>query len=80
VESRWLFLTSRAPLRALWPTAISQVVCYACLRAHVAPVRAHALRHALATEMLRQGGVVKLSVEIWDSRGEARKSGWIGPP
>ena len=55
VESRWLFLTSRAPLRALWPTAISQVVCYACLRAHVAPVRAHALRHALATEMLRQG-------------------------
>jgi integrase/recombinase XerD len=55
VESRRLFLTSRAPLRALWPTAISQVVCYACLRAHVAPVRAHALRHALATEMLREG-------------------------
>jgi hypothetical protein len=25
-------------------------------------------------------GVVKLSFEIWDSRGEARKSGWIGPP
>ena len=55
VESRWLFLTSRAPLRALWPTTISQIVCYACLRAHAAPVRAHALRHALATEMLRQG-------------------------
>jgi site-specific recombinase XerD len=55
VESRRLFLSSRAPLGGLWPTAVSQVVCYACLRAHLTPVRAHALRHALATEMLRQG-------------------------
>ncbi len=55
VESRRLFLTSRAPLRAMWPTAISQVVFCACRRAHVPPVRSHALRHALATEMLREG-------------------------
>jgi site-specific recombinase XerD len=55
VDSRRLFLTSCAPLRALHPTAISQIVWSACRRAHVAPVRAHALRHALATEMLRQG-------------------------
>ena len=55
VESRRLFLTTCAPLRALHPTAISQIVRCACRRAHITPVRAHALRHALATEMLRQG-------------------------
>jgi site-specific recombinase XerD len=58
VDSRRLFLSCLAPLRALQPTAISRIVWAACLRAHVAPVRAHALRHALATELLRQGAAL----------------------
>jgi len=58
VDSRRLFVSCLAPLRALQPTAISRIVWVACLRAHVAPVRAHALRHALATELLRQGAAL----------------------
>ncbi len=58
VDSRRLFVSCLAPLRALQPTAISRIVWAACLRAHVAPVRAHALRHALATELLRQGAAL----------------------
>ena len=36
-------------------TAVTNAVQRACLRAGLAPVRAHALRHALATELLRRG-------------------------
>ena len=68
VESRHMFLTSCAPLRGLKPNAVSRIVHDACLRAHLAPACAHALRHALATELLRRGatlteiGIVRLSV------------------
>jgi integrase/recombinase XerD len=58
VKSRALFLTCRAPLRAMGSTTISRVVHFACLRAGVAPVGAHRLRHALATELLRQGAAL----------------------
>jgi site-specific recombinase XerD len=58
VESRALFLTCRAPLRAMGSTTISRVVHFACLRAGVAPVGAHRLRDALATDLLRQGAAL----------------------
>lgn len=52
---RTLFVSCRAPLRALHPNTVSRIVRFACLRAGVAPVSAHRLRHALAAELLRQG-------------------------
>ena len=52
---RTLFLTVRAPWRPLHPNTVSRVVLVACRRAGVTPVRAHRLRHALATEMLGHG-------------------------
>lgn len=54
-ESRNLFLTVRAPHRPLWPTAVSQVVWRQSLRAGLVPMRAHRLRHALATDLLDRG-------------------------
>jgi len=54
-ESRNLFLTVMAPHRPLWPTAVSQVVWRQSLRAGLAPLRAHRLRHALATDLLDRG-------------------------
>lgn len=54
-EARQVFLTCRAPVRPIRPDLVSDVVRRACLRADIAPVGAHRLRHALASEMLRQG-------------------------
>lgn len=53
--SRAVFLTVAAPPRPLVPTAVSQMVWRQCRRAGLAPVRAHRLRHALATELLDLG-------------------------
>lgn len=62
VEARTLFLTCRAPLHAMGSTTVGRVVHFACVRAGVAPVGAHRLRHALATELLRQGvGLAEIS-------------------
>ncbi len=58
VPSRTLFLTSHAPPRAMHPHTISGVVRYACVRAHLPPVGAHRLRHALASELLRRGAAL----------------------
>ena len=54
-NSRTVFLSAVAPWRALGSTAVSQMVWRQCVRANVAPVRAHRLRHALASELLAQG-------------------------
>lgn len=54
-EHRNVFLTRQAPWRPLHPNTIGRAVWLACQRAGVTPVRSHRLRHALATEMLRQG-------------------------
>jgi site-specific recombinase XerD len=54
-ESRTLFLTVVAPHRPLWSTAVSQVVWRQSRRAGLAPMRAHRLRHALATDLLDRG-------------------------
>jgi site-specific recombinase XerD len=55
VDSRVVFLTVAAPPRPMWSTAVSQMVWRQCIRAGVPPVRAHRLRHALATELLDRG-------------------------
>jgi integrase/recombinase XerD len=52
---RMVFLRAQAPLGGLSGDAVSEVVVRACRRAEIAPVRAHRLRHTIATEMLRRG-------------------------
>jgi site-specific recombinase XerD len=51
-----VILTRYAPARPINPSSITSVVYRACHRAGLARVGGHRLRHALATEMLRQGG------------------------
>jgi integrase/recombinase XerD len=55
-ECPQLILTLYAPPRPIHPSSITGVVYRACRRARLARVGGHRLRHALATEMLRQGG------------------------
>ncbi|WP_445183639.1 tyrosine-type recombinase/integrase [Pseudonocardia sp. Cha107L01] len=52
---RRLFLTCRAPRTPIRADLVGDVVERACLRAGVAPVGPHRLRHALAGELLRRG-------------------------
>jgi site-specific recombinase XerD len=54
-DSRAVFLTLRPPWRPMGHTTVSQVVWRQCRIAGVEPVRAHRLRHALATELLSRG-------------------------
>jgi len=53
--SRRVFLTLHAPTRPIRADLVGDVVQRACRRAGVAHVGAHQLRHALASEMLREG-------------------------
>ena len=55
-ECPQLILTLYAPPRPIHRSSITNVVYRACRRAGLARVGGHRLRHALATEMLRQGG------------------------
>jgi site-specific recombinase XerD len=50
-----VFLTLRAPTRTVRADLVGDVVQRACKRAGVGHVGAHQLRHALASEMLREG-------------------------
>ena len=52
-----VFVTVNAPHRALLACSVTAVVYRACDRAGLGP-GGHRLRHALATEMLRQGGAL----------------------
>jgi integrase len=54
--TRHLVLTLYAPFRPIYPSSITNIVYRACHRSGLARVGGHRLRHALATEMLRQGG------------------------
>jgi integrase/recombinase XerD len=54
-DFREVFVSMHAPLRPLSPIAVTQVVATACRRAGIEPVRAHRLRHTLASELLRAG-------------------------
>ena len=50
-----VILTCYAPFRGIHPSSITGIVYRACRRAGLPPIGGHRLRHALATEMLRQG-------------------------
>jgi site-specific recombinase XerD len=52
---RHVFLTVHAPIRALDPSGVRTIVRNACRRARVERVAAHRLRHALASDRLREG-------------------------
>lgn len=53
--SRRMFLTLRAPIRPIPAYLVGEVVARACERTGVAHVGAHRLRHALASDLLREG-------------------------
>jgi site-specific recombinase XerD len=55
VENRSVFLTLVAPPRPMKVSAIGQMVWRQCRIAGLEPVRAHRLRHVLATELLANG-------------------------
>jgi integrase/recombinase XerD len=55
---RTVFLSSCAPRVGLSSAAVSSVVVRACGRAGIPPVSAHALRHTLASELLRRGAAL----------------------
>jgi integrase/recombinase XerD len=52
---RAVFVRVKAPCRALTPGGVTQVVVSASKRAGIGEVTAHRLRHAAATELLREG-------------------------
>lgn len=52
---RSVFISCKAPRRAIRPDLVSDVTRRACDRAGLPRVGAHRLRHTLATEMLRRG-------------------------
>lgn len=54
VERR-VFVTVRAPIRALEVTGVRSAVHHAYRRAGLKPVAAHQLRHALASDLVREG-------------------------
>lgn len=54
-DCRTLFLTRHPPLRTMHPNTVSRIVRVACRRAGLPMVGAHRLRHALASELMRQG-------------------------
>jgi integrase len=54
-QDRALFVRVVAPAGALRTSAVSGIVRSACRRAGVSSVGSHALRHTMATEMLRRG-------------------------
>lgn len=54
-KARQVFLTLRAPTRPIRAELVGDVVRRACNQAGVPRVGAHGLRHALASELLREG-------------------------
>jgi integrase/recombinase XerD len=59
VQTRTVFLTVAAPPRPLAKNTLSQMVWRQCARAGLAPVRAHRLRHALASDLLDRGATLR---------------------
>lgn len=58
---RTVFLRAQAPLADLSGDGVSEVVHRACLRAGIAAVRAHKLRHSVATDLLARGaGLIEI--------------------
>ena len=70
-ECRCFILTLYAPRRPIHPSSITTLVYRACRHAGLARVGAHRVRHALATEMLRQAG--------WRPAGNRLGGASVGP-
>ncbi len=51
----YVFTRVRAPHTRLTTNGVAGVVCAACIRAGLPPMRGHRLRHAAASQMLRSG-------------------------
>jgi site-specific recombinase XerD len=58
VETRTVFVTVVAPHRPLAKNTVSQMVWRQCARAGLERVRAHRLRHALASDLLDRGATL----------------------
>ena len=71
-----LILTLYAPARPIHPSSITNVVYRACRRAGLARVGGHRLRHALATQMLRQGGSLIEIAQVLRQSDLATTSGY----
>lgn len=55
VESRRVFVTTKAPIKDIRPALVSETLRRVCLRCGVEVIGAHRLRHGLATDMLQRG-------------------------
>lgn len=55
IESRRVFLTTKAPIGDIRPALVSETLRRVCLRCRVEVIGAHRLRHGLATDMLQRG-------------------------
>ncbi len=65
---RKLFLSSIAPLRGITGDAVAKIVRRACIRAGLAPIGSHRLRHSAATEMLRKGSSLSEIAQVLGHR------------
>lgn len=76
VQLRTVFLTVVAPQRPLRSTSVSQMVWRQCIRAGLAPMRAHCLRHALATDLLDRGVRLPEIAQLLRQRDLATTAGY----
>jgi len=76
VASRILFLTVAAPPRPMGRTTVSQMVWRQCRRAGLPPVRAHRLRHALATDLLDRGVTLPEIAQVLRQRDLSTTAGY----
>lgn len=63
-ESRAVFLCALAPFGPVSSFVVSALVRAACVRAGLAPVGAHRLRHTAASEMLRAGASLREIAQV----------------
>jgi site-specific recombinase XerD len=76
---RQVFLATKAPTRAIRADLVSDVCRRACERAGVPSVGAHRLRHALATDMLRQGATLTEVSQVLRHRDLATTAIYANP-
>ncbi|HMT24238.1 MAG TPA: tyrosine-type recombinase/integrase [Microthrixaceae bacterium] len=55
IESRRVFVTTKAPIRDIRPALVSEALRRVCVRCGVEVIGAHRLRHGLATDLLQHG-------------------------
>lgn len=75
-QVRNVFLTLYAPPRALRPTAVGQMVWRQSRRAGLPPMRAHCLRHALASHLLDRGARLPEIAQLLRQRDLATTAGY----